>query len=156
MEMPMLKSIVFALAVPMLVAYGQERAVIPGRIVTTPQRGPATVPDSELSALSPLIGASADQLRYEYSADNQSCAVPFRPYVALRLAEKKYRFDRASVLREMCARHTSSFALALQNAGGTFGTLATPGPTQNQELRDSERDFLKQIDGALRARPQGR
>jgi hypothetical protein len=155
-----LKSIMIAVTVPTLIAYGQGTSVNrgnpagPGRIVTAPQRGAAS--DSELSALSPLIGATSDQLRPEYFADNQLCAVPFRPYVALRLAEKKFHFDRADVLRQMCARRTTSFALALQSAGGVYGTLTSPGPQQNQELRDAERDFLRQIDMALRARSQGR
>jgi hypothetical protein len=146
-----LKSMVFALAVPALLAYGQAP-----RSVTAPQRGPAAVPGSEISALSQLIGITGDELRNEHEADTQRCAVPLRPYVSLRLAEKKYHFDRESVLRQMCVRRTTSFALALQSAGGTYGTLTEPGPKQNQDLREAEREFLRQINAALTARPQGR
>jgi hypothetical protein len=152
-----LEPIILGLAIPVLAAYGQQPVVssrgnstAAGRIATTAQRGPAASPDSEVSAWSPLIGTTADQLRNEYSADNQSCAVPFRPYVALRLAEKKYHFDRESVLRQMCARRTASFAFALQSAGGVYGTLTESGPKQNQELREAEREFLRQLDQALK------
>jgi hypothetical protein len=109
-----------------------------------------------MSALSQLVGISADEMHNEYAADNLACAVPFHPYVSLRLAEKKYRFDRATVLRQMCARRTSSFAFALQSAGGTYGTLTAPGPKQNQELRDAEREYLREIAGALKAHPYGK
>ena len=112
--------------------------------------------DIELSALSPLIGITPDELRNEYLADNQLCSVPFHPYVSLRLAEHRYRFDRSSVLRQMCARKTTSFAFALQSAGGTYGTLTAPGPKQNLELRDAERDYLRQIGAALKARSRAR
>jgi hypothetical protein len=70
----------------------------------------------------------------------------------LRLAEKSYHFYRGDVLREMCARRTTSFAVALQSAAGVYGTLATPGAEQNQKLREAEREYLRQIDGALRSR----
>jgi hypothetical protein len=134
-----------------LSAYGQERPVIVhGGIY--PQRGSAVTTDREFTALSPLIGVTSGELRDEYLTDNQSCALPLHPYVSLRLAEQRYRFDRATVLRQMCARRTTSFAFALQSAGGSYGTLTAPGPKQNQELRDAERDFLRQISIALRAR----
>jgi hypothetical protein len=139
-----LRSMIFVLAFPILMAYGQERP----RSVTAPP--------NELSALSQLIGTTADGLRNEYSAETQFCALPLRSYVSLRLAEQRYHFDRGSVLRQMCARRTTSFAIALQSAGGTYGTLTSPGPKQNQELRDAERDFSKQIAGALNGRPQGK
>jgi hypothetical protein len=142
-------SVVLALFVSASLACGQARSVA-GRIVTP--SAPAAPSDSELSSLGPLIGVSADQLRNEYSADKQSCAVPFRPYVALRLAEKNYHFYRGDVLREMCARRTTSFAIALQSAAGVYGTLTTPGAEQNQKLREAEREYLRQIDGALRSR----
>jgi hypothetical protein len=138
-----------------LIAHGQERPVVVRGGISS-KGGSAVVPDTELSALSPLIGITPEELRNEYLADNQSCSVPFHPYVSLRLAEQRYHFDRSSVLRQMCARKTASFAFALQSAGGTYGTLTAPGPKQNQELRDAERDYLRQIGAALKARSQAR
>jgi hypothetical protein len=157
-----LRLVIFALVIGVLSVTGQQRPVIvPGgmtagtvRSVTPPQQGVAT--GSELSALSQLVGITPDQLNNEYAADNQACAVPFRPYVSLRLAENRYHFDRAAVLRQMCVRRTTSFAFALQSAGGSYGTLTTPGPKQNQELRDAEREFLREIAAALRPRPYGK
>lgn len=145
--------VILGLSIPAVLACGQARNAN-GRIVTPYPE--ASVPDFEYSALGPLIGITADQLRNEYTADKQSCTVPFRPYVALRLAEKNYHFDRGAVLREMCARRTASFAVALQSAPGVYGTLAAPGAKQNQELRDAEREYLRQIDAALKARPAGK
>jgi hypothetical protein len=112
----------------------------------------AVATDGEFTALGQLVGIPADQLHNEFLADNLLCGVPLHPYVSLRLAEKRYRFDRATVLRQMCARRTFSFAVALQSAGGTYGTLTAPGPKQNQELREAEREYLREIGGALKAR----
>jgi hypothetical protein len=150
-----LKQLIFGLTIPALIALGQERPVVVRNAPST-QGGLAVASDSELSSLSQLVGVTADQLRNEYLADNQVCAVPFRPYVSLRLAEKRYHFDRITVLRQMCARRTSSFAFALQSAGGTYGTLTSPGPKQNQELRDAEREYVREIGVALKARPYGK
>jgi hypothetical protein len=159
-----LRLLMFGLAIPVLIATGQERPVIvrgeiPSgavRSASAPQRGAVVATGSELSALSQLIGITPDQLSSEYLADNQLCAVPLRPYISLRLAENRYHFDRATVLRQMCARRTTSFAFALQSAGGTYGTLTAPGPKQNQELRDAEREYLREIGVALKARPYGK
>ena len=158
-----LRLVMFGLAISVSIATGQERPVIVrggipsgGASATAPQRGAAVVTGGELSALSRLIGITPDQLSSEYLADNQVCAVPLPPYVSLRLAENRYHFDRATVLRQMCARRTTSFAFALQSAGGTYGTLTAPGPKQNQELRDAEREYLREIGVALKARPYGK
>jgi hypothetical protein len=150
-----LKLAMLGLMMSVLIASGQERPVVV-RSGTMNSKGTAVASDNELPALSQLVGITPDEMRNEYLADSQLCAVPFHPYVSLRLAEKKYRFDRATVLRQMCARRTSSFAFALQSAGGTYGTLTAPGPKQNQELRDAEREYLKEIAVALRTRPYGK
>jgi len=149
-----LKLAMVGLVMSGLIVSGQERPVVV-RSGTANPKLPA-VANNKVSTLSQLVGISPDEMRNEYLADNQVCSVPFHPYVSLRLAEKKYRFDRVSVLRQMCARRTSSFAFALQSAGGTYGTLSAPGPKQNQELRDAEREYLKEIAGALKARPYGK
>ncbi len=156
-----LKLAMFGLVVPALIASGHEWPVavqvLPPAAGTLPanQRG-AVANVGEFSALSQLVGITADQLHNEFLADNLLCGVPLHPYVSLRLAEKRYRFDRATVLRQMCARRTFSFAFALQSAGGTYGTLSAPGPKQNQELREAEREYLKEIGGALKARPSAK
>jgi hypothetical protein len=86
-----------------------------GRAQRTPDFSP-----KDAKKLSPLLGITSEELLDAYTHDRRTCNVRPTTYVALRLAEKQNELapehTTQTVLQNMCAKKTRSFAFSLNKS----------------------------------------
>lgn len=88
-----------------------------------------------LGRTSSLLNMSGTELMSEYAKDGEVCTLNPINYVALRLAERDYGFDRDKALRSMCNAKTDSFAPVLRQY--TAATRAVGLSVAESKTRES-------------------
>lgn len=94
---------------------------------------------------SPLLRIAPLQLANEYQVDGTVCTIAPVSYIALRLAEADYGFDRRVALKQMCQTKTNSFQQILNES--TRSRIATSASAIPQTK--TEADYLSEVEKVL-------